>query len=166
MQRRVFTAAASAFVGVPLLAQAETNETPDMRMVRSGEVRLATQAFGELAHSPVLLIMGATASMLGWPDAFCHALAGEGLHVIRYDHRDTGRSTALPLGTADYAVEDLAADALAVLNGYGLADAHVVGMSLGGYLAQMLAVAHPGRIRSLVLVASEPPGSRSSLTSS
>ena len=158
MQRRVFNAVASAFVGAPLLAQAETNGMPDMRMIRGGEVRLATQAFGAPSDAAVLLIMGATASMLGWPDAFCHALAGEGLYVIRYDHRDTGRSTTLPLGAADYAVEDLAADALAVLDGYGLADAHVVGMSLGGYLAQMLAVAHPGRIRSLALTASEPLG--------
>ncbi|WP_253329319.1 alpha/beta fold hydrolase [Limimaricola litoreus] len=106
----------------------------------------------------MVLIMGATASMLSWPDAFCHALAEQGLYVIRFDHRDTGQSTTVPPGAARYAVEDLAEDVIGILDGYQLERAHVLGMSLGGYLAQMLALEHPDRVRSLSLVGSEPLG--------
>lgn len=129
-----------------------------MRMVEHQGIELATEAFGDPAAPPVLLVMGATASMLGWPDEFCTALAGCGLHVIRFDYRDTGRSTTVPPGEASYAVEDLAGDALAILDAYGIDRAAVVGMSLGGYIAQMLAVAWPRRVASLTLIASEPLG--------
>ncbi|MFD1913077.1 alpha/beta fold hydrolase [Halodurantibacterium flavum] len=129
-----------------------------MRVVAANGQRLATESFGHPGDPAMLLIMGATESMLGWPDDFCTMLAGHGFHVIRYDHRDTGGSTTLPPGTARYTVEDLAADARAVLDGHGLARAHLVGMSLGGYLAQMLAVTDPARVLSLTLIASEPLG--------
>lgn len=129
-----------------------------MRIVETRGLSLATQSFGNPADPAVLLVMGATASMLDWPEALCAGLAAQGLHVIRYDHRDTGLSTTFPPGTAAYAVEDLRDDLIAVLDGLGIARAHVAGMSLGGYLAQMAAVSHPGRIASLVLVASEPLG--------
>ena len=127
-------------------------------MIKNGTVDLATETFGSDANPTMLLIMGATASMLGWPDAFCTALAERGVHVIRFDHRDTGKSTAVPLGEATYSVEDLAADALAVLDAYGVETADVTGMSLGGYIGQMLAVTRPERVRSLTLIASEPLG--------
>ena len=129
-----------------------------MRMIKNGTVDLATETFGSDENPTMLLIMGATASMLGWPDAFCTALAERGVHVIRFDHRDTGKSTAVPLGEATYSVEDLAADALAVLDAYGVETADVTGMSLGGYIGQMLAVTRPERVRSLTLIASEPLG--------
>lgn len=129
-----------------------------MRVVEHQDVKLTTEAFGDRNDPAVLLIMGATASMLGWPDAFCASLAGCGFHVIRFDHRDTGQSTTVPPGEATYTVEDLADDAIAILDAYRIDKAHLVGMSLGGYLAQMLAVAHPGRIASLTLIASEPLG--------
>jgi len=96
--------------------------------------------------------------MLGWPDALCAALASRGLFVIRFDHRDTGRSTSLPPGEADYAVEDMADDVLAIMDSYGIGQATLMGMSLGGYIAQMLALEHPARVRSLILVSSEPLG--------
>ena len=129
-----------------------------MAVVEHRGNKLATEAFGDPNDPPVLLIMGATASMLGWPDEFCAALAGHGLHVIRFDHRDTGQSTTMPPGEATYAVEDLAEDAIAILDAYGIEKAHLVGMSLGGYIAQMLAVMQPGRVASLALIASEPLG--------
>jgi pimeloyl-ACP methyl ester carboxylesterase len=129
-----------------------------IRSVENGSVRIATETLGRPGDPPILLVMGATASMLGWPDAFCAALAAEGLHVIRFDHRDTGQSTTVPPGTSTYAVEDMARDVVAILDGYGLSRAHLAGMSLGGYLSQMVAVTHPERVASLTLIASEPLG--------
>jgi pimeloyl-ACP methyl ester carboxylesterase len=129
-----------------------------IRFVDNGDVRVATEAFGRVGDPPLLLVMGATASMLAWPDAFCAALAAEGLHVIRFDHRDTGRSTTVLPGTSAYAVEDMAGDVVAIIDAYALPRAHLAGMSLGGYLSQMVAVTHPARVASLTLIASEPLG--------
>jgi pimeloyl-ACP methyl ester carboxylesterase len=129
-----------------------------MRLIEANGITLATESFGDSDNQAMLLVMGATASMRGWPDELCIALAAQGLFVIRYDHRDTGQSTTVAPGTADYTVEDLASDALAVLEGYGQENAHLVGMSLGGYICQMLAVEHPGKVLSLTLIASEPLG--------
>lgn len=123
-----------------------------------GDLTLATEAFGAPSHPAILLIMGATASMLGWPDRLCERLAEAGRHVIRFDHRDTGRSTTVPPGEGTYAVEDLAADATAILRAYGINEVHLVGMSLGGYIAQMMALQDPARIASLTLIGSEPLG--------
>lgn len=130
----------------------------EMRAVRNQGITLATETFGETGNPALLLVMGATASMLGWPDEFCAALAGHGLYVIRFDHRDTGNSTTVASGEASYSVEDLADDAIAILDDYGIGKAHLIGMSLGGYIAQMLAVARPERVSSLTLIASEPLG--------
>jgi pimeloyl-ACP methyl ester carboxylesterase len=116
---------------------------------------LYSESFGSPANPPVLLIMGAMASGVWWPEDFCRQLAGRGRFVIRYDHRDTGRSTSYEPGRAAYATEDLADDALRVLDGYAIGAAHLVGMSLGGYLAQILALKSPTRVLSLTLIASE-----------
>lgn len=129
-----------------------------MREVRHDGVSLATESFGDASAPPVLLVMGATASMLGWPDEFCQALAGRGLFVIRFDHRDTGQSTTVAPGKVRYAVEDMVGDGLAILDDYNIDRAHLVGMSLGGYIAQMVAVGHPARVASLTLIGSEPLG--------
>lgn len=126
--------------------------------VRSGSVELATQTFGAQDDPTVLLVMGATSSMIGWPDSFCEALAARGMRVVRFDHRDTGRSTTVPPGKAAYAVENMADDVLAVMDAYGLGAANLVGMSLGGYLSQIVALDHPDRVRTLTLIASEPLG--------
>lgn len=129
-----------------------------MEFVRNRNVVLATESFGTAGNPGLVLVMGATASMLGWPEALCHALAGRGLHVLRFDHRDTGQSTTVPPGEATYAVEDMAGDVLAVMEGHGLERAHLAGMSLGGFIAQMVALQHPERVTSLTLIASEPLG--------
>lgn len=129
-----------------------------MRKITHSGTDLMTEGFGHPEDPALLLVMGATASMLGWPDAFCTALAERDLYVVRFDHRDTGQSTTTAPGTAPYAVEDMADDALAILDAYGIGRAHLVGMSLGGYIAQMLALSHPARVRSLTLIASEPLG--------
>lgn len=118
-------------------------------------VHLFSESFGSPDDTPILLIMGATASAIWWPEAFCRQLAAVGRYVIRYDHRDTGCSTSYEPGQINYSVEDLADDAFGVLDGYGLQSAHLVGMSLGGYLSQLMALKHPQRIKSLTLIASE-----------
>lgn len=124
-------------------------------MVRAGEVALFSESVGRREDPPLLLIMGAMASGVWWPRPFCAQLAARGRFVIRYDHRDTGRSTSYSPGELRYSVEMLADDALAVLDAYDLAATHVVGMSLGGYLAQLMALKAPARVLSLTLISSE-----------
>jgi pimeloyl-ACP methyl ester carboxylesterase len=102
--------------------------------------------------------MGATAAMDWWEDEFCERLAAGPRYVVRYDHRDTGGSTAYPPGAPGYTGADLLADAVGVLDALGLRSAHVVGMSMGGVLAQLMALDHPDRVASLTLVATSPAG--------
>ena len=92
--------------------------------------------------------------MLWWPDAFCRRLAAGGRHVIRYDNRDTGRSITYPPGQPGYSLDDLADDATGILNAYGVNRAHLVGMSLGGMIAQVVALKYPGKVASLSLLMS------------
>ncbi len=128
------------------------------KIVQSDGVSISTEAFGDRDDTPVLLLMGATASMLGWPDALCTGLSDRSRFVIRFDHRDTGESTTVAPGEATYFVEDMAGDLVSVMDGYGLERVHLVGMSLGGYLAQMISLTAPERVLSLTLIASEPLG--------
>lgn len=115
---------------------------------------LATEAFGDPSDPAILLIMGATSSMLWWPGAFCEQLAGAGRYVIRYDNRDTGRSTTGAPGKPTYTTDDMADDALRILDDYGIDQAHLAGMSLGGMIAQLVALKAPERVRTLTLISS------------
>ena len=124
------------------------------RMIEANGVELCAESFGEPADSPILLVMGLGASMLWWDEGFCRMLADGGRFVIRYDHRDTGRSVAYEPGRPGYGGEDLVADAAGVLDAYGIPAAHVVGVSAGGACAQLLALDFPERVRSLTLVSS------------
>jgi pimeloyl-ACP methyl ester carboxylesterase len=126
------------------------------RLIDVNGVELCTESFGDPADPPILLVMGLGGSMLWWEDGFCRSLAGYGRFVIRYDHRDTGRSTTYEPGHPGYTAADLRSDALAVLDGYRLASAHLVGVSAGGALVQLLALDFPGRVRSLVLISTSP----------
>lgn len=119
---------------------------------------LCAEGFGDRADPPVLLVMGAGASMLYWDAGFCRRLADAGRFVLRYDHRDTGRSRSSAAGAPDYALRDLVADAAGVLDAFGLGSAHVVGMSMGAAIGQLLALEHPRRVRSLALLCSTPGG--------
>jgi len=123
-------------------------------IVHHGAVEICTQTFGEPLNPCLLLIMGATASMLWWPDQLCRDFAAAGLFVIRYDNRDTGQSTTGPVGKPAYSTDDMADDAVAVLDGYSVAQAHLVGMSLGGMIAQLVALKAPERVRSLTAISS------------
>ena len=127
----------------------------NIRRIDTNGVSLNCETFGSPADAPILLIMGAMSSAVWWPEEFCRLLASRNRYVIRYDHRDTGRSTSFPPGQATYSVENLGDDAVGVLDGLGIGQAHLVGMSLGGYLSQLLALKYPGRVSTLTLIASE-----------
>src|ERR687892_789099 len=121
-------------------------------MVEANGVDLCTESFGAPAEPPILLIMGVGGSMLWWEDVFCRLLAQGGRFVIRYDHRDTGRSVTYEPGRPGYTGADLVADAAGVLDAYGIPAAHVVGVSMGGALAQLFALDFTDRVLSLVLI--------------
>jgi len=126
------------------------------RMIEANGVELCTSSFGDPADPPILLIMGIGASMLWWEEGFCQLLADGGRFVLRYDHRDTGRSVTYEPGHPEYTGADLVADAVGVLDAYGIGTAHVVGVSAGGAFAQLLALSFPDRVRSLVLISTSP----------
>jgi pimeloyl-ACP methyl ester carboxylesterase len=131
-------------------------------MVEANGVALCTEPFGDPADAPILLVMGLGGSMLWWEEDFCRQLAAGGRFVIRYDHRDTGRSVTYEPGRPGYGGADLVTDAVGVLDAYGLPAAHMVGVSAGGGLAQLLALEFADRVRSLVLISTSPatPGDR------
>jgi pimeloyl-ACP methyl ester carboxylesterase len=131
-------------------------------LVEANGGELCTKVIGDPRDPPILLVMGMTASMVWWGEEFCQRLAYGRRFVIRYDHRDTGRSVAYEPGHPAYTVSDLVADAAGVLAAYERAAAHIVGMSMGGALAQLLALDAPDHVLSLVLITTSPatPGER------
>lgn len=136
------------------------------RGVGPSRIDLAYERLGDPADPPLLLIMGLGAQLVGWPDAFCEALVAHRFHVIRFDNRDAGESThftGIPsfaaamlgdLSTAAYTLSDMAADTAGLLDALGIASAHVVGASLGGFVAQTLAIEHRARVRTLTSIMS------------
>ena len=126
------------------------------RMIEANGVELCTEPFGDPEDPPILLLMGTGASMLWWDAEFCRRLAEGGRFVIRYDHRDTGRSVTYEPGRPGYTGGDLVADAAAVLDAYEIPAGHLVGISAGGALAQLLAVEQPDRVLSLVVISTSP----------
>jgi len=139
--------------------------------VDSNGLRLAYEQFGRDRDPALLLIMGLGAQLRAWPDAFCQALADQGLRVIRFDNRDIGLSTKLDQLTnyehprramlrlalrqrirAPYSLQDMADDALGLLDGLDIPQAHVVGASMGGMITQIMAARQPQRILSLTLM--------------
>jgi len=139
-----------------LKSEGEDEASVGERMIEANAVELCTEAFGDPSDPPVLLVMGISASMLWWEAGFCRLLAEGGRFVIRYDHRDTGRSVTYTPGRPEYTGADLVADAVGVLDAYELVAAHVVGVSAGGAFAQMLALGFPDRVLSLVLISTSP----------
>ena len=126
------------------------------QLIEANGVELCTESFGDPADPPVLLVMGLGASMLWWEEGFCRRLAGDGRFVIRYDHRDTGRSVTYEPGRPGYTGADLVSDAGGVLDAYGVPAAHVVGVSAGGAFAQLLALDRAERVLTLVLISTSP----------
>ena len=132
-------------------------------------VELCYQTFGDPDDEPLLLVMGLGGPMTWWDPALCRMLAERGFYVIRYDNRDTGRSTKVAGRVSrtmlirafsgrhvrtPYGLADMAADAFALLDHLGLESAHVAGVSMGGMIAQTMAIEHPERVRSLTSIMS------------
>jgi pimeloyl-ACP methyl ester carboxylesterase len=128
------------------------------RVVASGPLRIWTERIGDPGLPAVLMVMGSAAQGISCPDGLVGRLVKRGVQVIRFDHRDTGRSSVVDFDADPYTIGDMARDCLAILDGYGLGSAHVAGTSLGGIIAQWLAVHAADRVRSLTVVSSSPMG--------
>ncbi len=138
------------------------------RAVGPADIDIAYERFGDPELPLVLLAMGLGTQMLGWPDGFCDALVGHGVHVVRFDNRDIGLSTHLtdaPIpdvraaltgdtSSASYRLSDMAADTIGLLDALGVDSAHLVGASMGGMIAQTAAIEYPERVRSLTSIMS------------
>jgi pimeloyl-ACP methyl ester carboxylesterase len=131
---------------------------PSAQLLEVDGAELCAESFGDPAHPAILLFGGAAASMDWWETEFCQRLADGSRLVIRWDHRDTGRSTTYPPGEPGYTGDDMVADGFAVLDGFGVERAHVVGMSMGGALAQVATLEYPDRVGSLTLISTSPSG--------
>ena len=126
------------------------------RILKANGITLWTESFGDPNSIPLLLIMGASAQGLYWPDGLVRRLVDRGRFVIRYDNRDTGQSTCFDFAKNPYTLDDMALDAVGVLDGYGLESAHVAGASMGGMIVQQLAIHHRPRLRSATIIMSTP----------
>jgi pimeloyl-ACP methyl ester carboxylesterase len=142
------------------------------QIARANGIDLCYEIFGDADAEPMLLIMGLGGQMVLWDDDFCRQLAGRGFRVIRFDNRDIGKSSYLSGGKrltpmellklrflkipvdAPYKISDMAEDAVGLLDALGIKSAHLVGMSMGGMIAQEIAIAHPQRVRSLTSIMS------------
>lgn len=130
------------------------------------------ETFGDKANPPLLLIMGVGCQLVMWPESFCNGLADLGFYVIRYDNRDVGLSskieeagepdimaavtaqlTGQPV-TSPYSLDDMADDAAGLMDALGIKTAHVVGASMGGMIAQLVATRHPAKVKSMVSIMS------------
>jgi pimeloyl-ACP methyl ester carboxylesterase len=120
-----------------------------MTTVTANEVALGVESFGD-EQAPLVLLAGGT-TMLSWPDALCERLAAGGRRVVRYDLRDSGESTTRDTDAPTYTLRDLAADAAALVDALGGGPAHLAGIGVGGMVAQVAALDHPGAFSALTL---------------
>ncbi len=136
---------------------------PEQFCTVNGDIELCYETFGDPSDPAVLLVMGLATQMVGWDEDFCAAFAERGYHVIRFDNRDIGRSQRMtgPVPTtrqlllrdkrvARYTLDDMANDGFSLLDHLGIERAHIVGVSMGGMIAQTMAGRHPERVLSLV----------------
>jgi len=128
------------------------------KLVEINDAELCVETFGDPVSPAVLLIDGAAASMLWWEADLCERIARGGRFVIRYDNRDTGRSTGYPPGRPGYTFTDLAGDALGILDALNVERAHIVCRSMSGGVGLILGVDHPDRVASLTFVSTSTGG--------
>jgi pimeloyl-ACP methyl ester carboxylesterase len=140
----------------PALGSEVWRTEPNEKILRANGVNLCVETFGDPADPAILLIHGAATPMHGWEDEFCESLAAARRFVIRYDHRDTGRSVSYEPGAPQYTLRDLTADAVGLLDTFDLGSAHLVGRSMGGGIAMLAALDYPDRVTSLTLVGTSP----------
>ncbi len=149
------------------------------RTAPANGIELAYQELGDPDGQPLLLVMGLATQMIAWDEEFCSLLADRGFRVVRFDNRDVGRSTKIDAAgvprrfdmmvgrrtTAPYLMRDMALDTVGLLDHLGIDSAHVVGASMGGMIAQTLAIEHPRRVRSIVSIMSTTGSRRVGLPS-
>jgi pimeloyl-ACP methyl ester carboxylesterase len=128
-----------------------------MPNARANGIELEYDTFGDPAGAPLLLIGGLGTQLIAWDEEFCELLASRGFHVIRFDNRDAGLSTWMT-GGDEYTLEDMAADTVGLLDAMGIPAAHIVGASMGGFIAQLIALDHPDRVLTLTSMISGPGG--------
>lgn len=128
------------------------------KLVDLGDVELCVEDFGDAARPTVLLVSGAAASMDWWYAELCGLIADGGRHVVRYDHRDTGESTTDPPGAPSYGGWQLGIDCAALVEALDVGPVHLVGVSMGGGISQMVALRHPERVAGLTLIATSAVG--------
>jgi pimeloyl-ACP methyl ester carboxylesterase len=126
------------------------------RIVDANGIKICIDDFGDASDPALILCAGATSSSVLFRDEFCSALAAGGRHVVRYDARDTGRSTSMDFDTHPYTLPDMAEDLVGILDAIGVAAAHVVGQSMGGMVCQEVAIRHPDRVLTLTAIMSSP----------
>ncbi len=142
-----------------------------MPRLQANGIEIEYETFGDPKSAPLLLIGGLGSQLLSWDEEFCEQLRDRGFYVVRYDNRDAGLSTKMEAagepdllaafgGNANpaYHLDDLAADAVGVLSALGIGAAHIVGVSMGGFIAQLVAINHPDRVLSLTSIMSGPGG--------
>ena len=120
-----------------------------MTTVNANQVALGVESFGD-DDAPLVLLAGGT-TMLSWPDALCERLAAGGRRVVRYDLRDSGESTTADPEAPAYTLRDLAAAAASLADALGGGPAHLAGIGVGGMVAQIAALDHPGAFSALTL---------------
>lgn len=125
-------------------------------LIQANGIELCIETFGSPTNPAILLIHGACASMLWWEAELCQRLSENDRYVIRYDNRDTGKSTTYPPGEPTYSLTDMTLDALAILDTLGIERAHLVGRSMAGAIALIAGVDHPERVASLTFVSTTP----------
>jgi pimeloyl-ACP methyl ester carboxylesterase len=142
------------------------------RIAHANGINICYEIFGEASSEPLVLIMGLGGQMVQWDDAFCEQIAARGFRVIRFDNRDAGQSSKLTGGkpltlweilkerflnippSAPYTLQDMAEDTIALMDELGIRSAHIVGASMGGMIAQEIAITFPERVRSLISIMS------------
>ena len=129
--------------------------------VKANGLHIWTESFGNHLHAPVLLIAGAGAQSIFWEDEFCQRLVESERFVVRFDNRDTGLSDSVDFESSPYTINDMAADAIAILDAYDLPAAHMVGASGGGLICQVLALEHRRRVLTISALISSPLGTGS-----